>query len=253
MRTVSWGALLLLVAFLLAACSSATTAPADKALNSATVMEPTLKPLATLPQPVVAFTVEPTQPASSAALPAFTLATATAAPPKAGMQTEAKTAAQTSLGDEATLAATPEPTFTPPALPFTSDKDHYWLRRPIPEGGTVWTDKVYPYGSTRGGTLRPHHGVEFYVPGGTPILAAASGTVVVAGSDSETIYGPHPDFYGNLVVIELDSRYNGQPVYTLYGHLSQIFVNVGQSVNAEDILAYSGATGVDDSPGSRIG
>jgi murein DD-endopeptidase MepM/ murein hydrolase activator NlpD len=82
---------------------------------------------------------------------------------------------------------------------------------PCPRGGVVWTDKVYPYGGTRGGTLRPHHGVEFMVPNGTPMLAAASGTVVVAGNDSVEVYGPQTGFYGNLVVIELDSRYQGQP------------------------------------------
>lgn len=145
-----------------------------------------------------------------------------------------------------TPSPTPQPTFTPPALPFTSTNEHYWLRRPIAEGGTVWTDKAYPYGGTRGGTLRPHHGVEFYVPTGTEILAAASGTVVVAGADDEQIYGPHRKFYGNLVVIELDPHFIGQPVYTLYGHLSEIFVEEGQRVDSEEIIALSGATGVAD-------
>ncbi|MCZ7673474.1 MAG: peptidoglycan DD-metalloendopeptidase family protein [Chloroflexi bacterium] len=92
---------------------------------------------------------------------------------------------------------------------------------PIPEGGTVWTDKTYPYGSTRGGTLRPHHGVEFNVGKGTQILAAAGGTVVAAGEDNIIAYGPHTNFYGKLVIIELDVAYQGQPVYNLYGHLSE--------------------------------
>ncbi|MCP4426816.1 MAG: M23 family metallopeptidase, partial [Chloroflexi bacterium] len=126
--------------------------------------------------------------------------------------------------------------------------EHYWLRRPIPEGGTVWTDKEYPYGSTRGGTLEPHHGVEFYVPTGTQILAAASGTVRVAGTDDAVVYGPHANFYGNLVVIEHDSQWNGQPIFTLYGHLSQVLVSVGQHVNAQDLIAISGGTGVADGP-----
>jgi murein DD-endopeptidase MepM/ murein hydrolase activator NlpD len=148
----------------------------------------------------------------------------------------------------ATETATPIPTFTPPALPFTSDEDHYWLKRPIPEGGTVWTDKVYPYGSTKGGTLRPHHGVEFYVESGTQVIAAASGTVVVAGNDSVIAYGPHTDFYGNLIIIELDTPFAGQPVYNLYAHLSQIYVSEGQHVDAEQLIALSGATGVADGP-----
>ena len=144
----------------------------------------------------------------------------------------------------ATITPTPQPTFTPPALPFTSNEEHFWLRRPIPEGGVVWTDKVYPYGSTRSGSLQPHHGVEFYVPSGTEILAAASGTAVVAGNDLDTPYGPQTNFYGNLVVIELDSTYNGQPIYNLYGHLSEVLVTVGQHVDSQELIGLSGATGV---------
>lgn len=143
---------------------------------------------------------------------------------------------------------TPLPTFTPPALPKTSPWEHYWLRRPVPEGGTVWTDKAYPYGSNRGGTLRTHHGVEFNVPQGTQVSAAASGTVVIAGDDQEVQLGAMPDFYGNVVVIEHDTVWDGQPVYSLYGHLSQILVSVGQDVLAQDIIAHSGASGVADGP-----
>jgi murein DD-endopeptidase MepM/ murein hydrolase activator NlpD len=142
--------------------------------------------------------------------------------------------------------ATPMPTFTPPALPNTSPNEHYWLRRPVPEGSIVWTDKAYPFGSTRGGTLRPHHGVEFNVPAGTQILAAASGTIVFAGPDSATLLGATTNFYGNVVVIESDSSLDGQPVYTLYGHLSEVLVTVGQSVQAQQVIALSGATGVAD-------
>ena len=155
----------------------------------------------------------------------------------------------TAVMPTATSSPTPMPTFTPPALPNTSPWEHYWLRRPIAEGGIVWTNKTYPYGHTRGGTLRPHHGVEFDVDRGTEILAAASGTVVVAGNDAEVAYGPQTDFYGNLVVIELDSKLNETtPIYILYGHLSQIMVQVGQHVDAEQIIAFSGSSGIADGP-----
>jgi len=140
------------------------------------------------------------------------------------------------------------PTFTPPALPLTSAEEHYWLRRPVADGGVVWTEKSYPYGNTKGGYLRPHHGVEFNVPYGTEILAAASGTVRVAGSDDTIAHGPSTDFYGNLVVIELDSRLNDQPVFNLYGHLSEILVNEGQHVNVHELIALSGSSGVADGP-----
>ncbi len=144
--------------------------------------------------------------------------------------------------------ATPMPTFTPPALPQTSLEEHYWLRRPVAEGGVVWTDKEYPYGNTRGGQLRPHHGVEFNVNYDTEILAAASGTVVVAGPDDTVAYGPETNFYGNLVVIEHDTTYNGKSVYTLYGHLNTPLVAVGRHVEAQEVIGLSGATGVADGP-----
>ncbi|MEM7116874.1 MAG: peptidoglycan DD-metalloendopeptidase family protein [Chloroflexota bacterium] len=193
--------------------------------------EPTNPPLiATIPPP----TATPFQIAIATPIPTITHPPPTSTPPP--------------TSDSPTITPTPQPTFTLPALPFTDPNEHYWLRRPVPEGGVVWTDKVYPYGSTRGGTLQTHHGVEFYVPVNTSILAAASGTVRIAGDDATFAQGPTTNFYGNVVVIELDSRLNGQPVYNLYGHLAEIFVNEGQHVEAEEIIAYSGASGIAEGP-----
>lgn len=203
-------------------------------------------PTSTLPSPLVSMVV----PSPTANMPSFAPAnpTAISALSAANARVMAEATLQSTVAMSLTITATPQPTFTPPALPFTSNEEHFWLRRPIPEGGVVWTDKTYPYGSTRGGTLRPHHGVEFYVPSGTEIIAAASGTVVVAGNDLETIYGPHANFYGNLVIVELDSRSNGLPVFTLYAHLSQVLVNQGQRVAAQELIGLSGATGIADGP-----
>ncbi len=206
---------------------------------------PTLLPTPTLIKPAVVYTQPP--PANQ---PSFALADATKLAQQAASTQEAmptETAVSTAP-IESEPTATPAPTFTPPALYLTSAEEHYWFRRPVPEGGTVWTDKVYPYGSSRGGLLRTHHGVEFNVPSGTAVLAAASGTVRVAGDDLSQIYGPHANFYGNLVVIEHDSLLNGQPVFTLYGHLSDVFVAVGQHVDSQQTIANSGGTGVADGP-----
>jgi hypothetical protein len=112
--------------------------------------------------------------------------------------------------------------------------------------GPAWTDKSYPYGSTRGGALRPHTGVEFNVATGTPVLAAAGGVVVVAGDDSQTAYGPQTDFYGNLVVLEHAG--SGGSLFTLYGHLSQVDVTGGQTVAAGEPIGLSGASGIADGP-----
>lgn len=219
-------------------------------LPSATAVPPTLVPTATatLPPPAkvyVATAVQPTMPSFSLPQPTET-AVAYVPPPTItpANTAESETAVEAATGP----TATPQATFTSPALPQTSADDHYWLKRPVAEDGVVWTDKVYPYGSTRGGQLRPHHGVEFNVPYNTEILAAASGTVVVAGPDNEIVYGEHLNFYGNLVVIEHDSLYNGQRLFTLYGHLAQPLVAVGQKVVAEQVIGISGATGVADGP-----
>ena len=81
-------------------------------------------------------------------------------------------------------------------------------------------------------------------PAGTPVLAPAAGTVIVAGNDLETVYGLKLDFYGNLVIQELDQRFQGQPVYLLYGHLSVVTVRVGQHLEPGDVLGLVGMTGV---------
>jgi hypothetical protein len=139
-------------------------------------------------------------------------------------------------------------TFTPPAEPAPSGWDHFWLRRPVPEDSVVWTDKTYPYGTTKGGVLRPHHGVEFNIPAGTQVMSTASGTVVMAGNDSDNVVGAFSNFYGNVIVLQLDFLFLGRPVFVVYGHLSEVFVAVGQQVGDYEVLGLSGATGIADGP-----
>jgi hypothetical protein len=85
--------------------------------------------------------------------------------------------------------------------------------------------------------------VEILNPAGTPILAVEDGTVVVAGSDAHDTYGPRENFYGNLVVLEHHLPNMEEPVYTLYGHLSTIKVQVGQAVKGGEPIGKVGATG----------
>jgi murein DD-endopeptidase MepM/ murein hydrolase activator NlpD len=238
-----------LVLLLVTACSpqAAVVEAVNLPVEAAPAGDAPSAPTATLPSPVHSTVIAPT--ITPTGLPGFSLVelqpTATG---NSETAVEARTLPTETPQATAEPSPTPQPTFTPPALPFTSPNEHYWLRRPIAEGGTVWTDKSYPYGGTRGGTLRPHHGVEFYVPTGTEVLAAASGTVVVSGTDGETILGPHADFYGNLIIIELDTSFNEGPVFNVYAHLSELFVAEGQHVEAQEIIALSGATGVADGP-----
>ena len=145
----------------------------------------------------------------------------------------------------------PELSPTPTAEPCADQAciraaEHFWLERPVPIAPEYqyWIDQTYPYGSTQEGQREPHHGGELVNPAGTPILAAADGMVVVAGNDGNTLYGPVLNFYGNLVVVQLDQTYRGQPVFTLNGHMSRIDVVVGQRVKADDRLGAVGQTGI---------
>ena len=81
-------------------------------------------------------------------------------------------------------------------------------------------------------------------PIGTAVLAVAPGTVVVAGTDQVEVHGPKPDFYGQLVVVQLDREFHEQPVFVLYGHLSRVMADVGQWVMTGDVLGEVGMTGV---------
>jgi len=123
-------------------------------------------------------------------------------------------------------------------------KPHLWLARPIDEDHVNYVEVNYRYGTTQQGKYAPHHGVEFYNPQGTPILAAAEGIVVFAGPDvTQAPISPLPNFYGNAVVVELTQALNNQPVFNLYGHLLVVSVKPGQVVHTGDLLGNVGGTG----------
>jgi len=138
-----------------------------------------------------------------------------------------------------TLTPTTEPPCDPLSEDFCISAGHFLLQRPIHPPGNDLVDETYLYGSTANGTREPHHGVEFPNPSGTPVYAAANGSVVFAGPDEEAIYCPWPDFYGNLVVIQHQDQ-----LFTLYAHLSKIDVKAGQVVGAGTKLGEVGRTGV---------
>lgn len=143
-------------------------------------------------------------------------------------------------------SGTPLPSWTPPPLdPAVQIPDHYALYRPIGENGVNYLDRTYPYGGTSGGALQVHHGADFANGQGTQILAAGAGMVYYAGSDLTELFGPQPDYYGNLVVIQHNfTAPDGQPVFTLYGHMFEVGVQTGQTVDAGDVIGVVGGTGV---------
>ena len=74
-----------------------------------------------------------------------------------------------------------------------------------------------------------HKGMDIAAPKGTPIKAAASGTITYAGWMSG---------YGYLVRIS-----HGNGIETYYGHCSKLYVSKGDTVEAGDTIAAVGSTG----------
>jgi murein DD-endopeptidase MepM/ murein hydrolase activator NlpD len=129
--------------------------------------------------------------------------------------------------------------------PATSDfcvvDGHFIFNRPIALSGNNKVESTYRYGSTQNDLREPHHGVEFANPFGTPVLAAADGIVVFAGSDDKAELSPWPDFYGNAVVIK--HSFGEQDLFTLYGHLSKIDVATSDVIIAGTKIGEVGASG----------
>ena len=85
------------------------------------------------------------------------------------------------------------------------------------------------------GVNKLHAGTDFAAPGGTPIHAAASGYVQVAGWSSGG--------YGNYVIIYHGKMSDGNQYSTLYGHMRSVATSAGKYVQQGEIIGYVGSTG----------
>lgn len=94
-----------------------------------------------------------------------------------------------------------------------------------------------------------HLGVDIGLNSGTAVRAAADGTVVWAsyGLLYHSIYYID-DPYGIAVVIRHDFGSEGERLYTVYAHLREVKVEVGDRVEAGDLIALSGNTGNSTGP-----
>ena len=111
-----------------------------------------------------------------------------------------------------------------------STSSHGYLSRPVKTG---WVSSEF------GMRFHPilhywrlHSGRDFAVPCGTPVYAAASGTIISAGWGGG---------YGNRVVID-HGYVSGVGLATTYNHLTR-FVRTGGHVRRGQLIAYSGTTG----------
>lgn len=154
-----------------------------------------------------------------------------------------------------TLASTAEVTLASVAQPnpecgpgWCIYPGHFLFQRPIWDEPFGQVDPTYRYGSTAGGVREPHTGVEFQAPADDAVLAVAQGKVAVVVREDEV---PGPGLgagYGNMVILQHVQPGSAVPVFSLYGHLSEIDVFLGQVVQPGSLIGRVGATGFATGP-----
>ena len=121
----------------------------------------------------------------------------------------------------AAAAAKPKLSFTGFICPLKSYKrvssEYGWRKNPVT------------------GVNKLHAGIDLAANGGTPIYAAASGYVQVAGWSSGG--------YGNYVIIYHGTMSDGNQYSTLYGHMRSVATSAGKYVKQGELIGYVGSTG----------
>jgi len=88
-----------------------------------------------------------------------------------------------------------------------------------------------------------HNGIDYGIPNGTPVKAAAEGTVAKVTFENGG--------YGNYVKL---SHADGSTTYsTYYAHLTNAAVAAGQKVSAGDVVGFSNNTGASTGPHLHFG
>ena len=89
------------------------------------------------------------------------------------------------------------------------------------------------YGSQRilnGKPRRPHYGIDFHAPEGTPVKAMMNGKVTLVEKD---MY-----FTGGTIIFD-----HGHGISTLYMHMKDIYVKIGQEIKQGEIVGTLGQSG----------
>ncbi|GAB4476017.1 MAG: hypothetical protein Kow0088_13510 [Anaerolineales bacterium] len=155
-----------------------------------------------------------------------------------------------SLVDPYTLAVQQPITDTvsdwrPPLYPtpwMPTPYDHFLFTRPVLANMKVWALEDYRYGGVFFRNV-VHTGIDIPLKLGSPIYAAGSGRVAWSGYGLMSGEDNPDDPYGLAVVIRHDFGYQGQTLYTVYGHLSETNLVIGQAVETGELIGLSGATG----------
>jgi len=111
-----------------------------------------------------------------------------------------------------------------------------------PQGGVSTNGLIWPVEGVITSGFGPrwgsfHPGLDIGVPEGTPIEAAAAGTVVLMQSEAES------GGYGNYTCID-----HGGGLSTCYAHQSSFATSLGATVGQGEVIGYSGNTGMSTGP-----
>jgi murein DD-endopeptidase MepM/ murein hydrolase activator NlpD len=129
-------------------------------------------------------------------------------------------------------------------------EEHFFFDFPLPVDQLTYALPSSRYGDDQDSTIygRGHTGLDLVVDVGTPVMAAGDGTVLWSGYG---IFAGEEDFtdpYGIAITIRHDFGFQGGPLYSIYAHLSQSYVEIGQQVQAGEIIGLSGSTGYSSGP-----
>ncbi len=208
---------------------------------------------AILPTAVIAVSTAvntaPTSTPSAAPTPAATathpLATETPTPVSATETPTTDPSAVASPTYWTPIWPTNESTVFLPAPDTFGGDPHLYFGRPLGAGGNNFAVSDYRFGMTRDNTLVAHHGLDFGNPTGTPVVSIGNGVVYYAGPDHDRVFGPREDFYGNVIVIQLNDAVSA---YAVYGHLETVDVQTGQAVSEGEFIGTVGERGVAAGP-----
>jgi murein DD-endopeptidase MepM/ murein hydrolase activator NlpD len=119
--------------------------------------------------------------------------------------------------------------------------DHFLFERPISVEYVNWSSE-YTYGVKLEEFTLTHTGIDIRAQENAPVLAAGDGVVQWSGFGLN-VFGHEDDPYGYSVVIRHNFGYQGQALYTVYSHLSEVDVTSGDKVKVGEMIGKVGETG----------